>query len=327
MPVAMMVDTDGEVVWYFEYYMAGFNILGDLQYIEETETILISLTKGPNMAEIPAEEAIEIDLEGNLLWKSPEFANIYDEPGSWNHIYERLSDDSILMLRSNLAGTLLFQDVVNVDRDYNVLWSWRPLDHLNPPECDPSEWCDWIHCNSAAMFKDAGVVYLNSRNMSKYFKIDMNSGNVLWALGKDGDFTIETDEPNLWFEVAHDPEILSFDSDTILFYDNGSIERGFSRVIEYKLNFEKMTAEISFMFDGSEIDRMWFNEYWGDADSLSNGNIFVTAGDYQLYSNSRFFEVTREGEMVWELFMDKQEDWIVVLYNGHKFVPPLKQLD
>ncbi|HQO92256.1 MAG TPA: aryl-sulfate sulfotransferase, partial [bacterium] len=110
-------------------------------------------------------------------------------------------------------------------------------------------------------------------------------------------------------------------------FNNGSLERGFSRVIEYKLDFENMTAEISFIYDGTNDGRMWFTEYWGDADSLPNGNIFVTAGDYQLYSNSRLFEVTREGEVVWELFMDKQEDWIVALYNAQKFVPPLKRLD
>jgi len=326
-PVALMVDTEGEVVWYFEYYMAGFNVLGDMQFIDETSTIIISLTKGPNMAEIMAEEAIEIDLEGNLLWKSPEAANIYDEPGSWNHIYEWLSDDTILMLRANLESVIQFQNVVNVDRDYNVIWTWSPFDHFETPDCDPSSWCDWTHFNSVSMFKDAGVVYLNSRNMSKYFKIDMNSGNVVWTLGKDGDFTIETENTDPWFEVAHDPEIKSFDGDTVIFYDNGSLERGFSRVIEYKLNFEDMTAEVSFVYDGTNDGRMWFTEYWGDADSLPNGNIFVTAGDYQLYSNSRLFEVTREGEVVWELFMDKQEDWIVALYNAQKFVPPLKRLD
>lgn len=325
-PLAMMIDEDGYVVWYFEYYMSGFNVLGDLQYIEETSTILVSLTKGPNMADIPAEEAIEINLEGNLLWKSPESANMYDAPGSWNHIYERLKDDTIVMLRSNPAGTLLTQDIVNVDRNYQELWIWSPLDHLDPPSCDPSTWCDWTHSNAVSMFKDSGIVYLNSRNMSKYFKIDMDSGNVLWALGKDGDFTIETDDPHPWFEFAHDPEIMSFDGDAVIFYDNGSLERGYSRVIEYKLDFEEMTAEISFVYDGSNDGRMWFTEYWGDADSLPNGNIFVTAGDYQLYSDSRLFEVTREGEIVWELFMGKEEDWMYALYNAQKFVPKLTKI-
>ena len=326
MPVAMMMDTDGEIVWYFEYYMAGFNIFGDVQYIEETATIMISLCKGPNMADIPAEEAIEIDLEGNVIWKSPEFANIYDDPGSWNHIYERLSDDTILMLRSNLSGTLLFQDVVNVDRDYNKLWTWDPRDHLEAPECNPAEWCDWVHFNAAEMFEDAGVVYVNSRNLSQYFKIDMYSGDIVWTLGKGGDFVIDSDDPYPWFEVAHDPEIREFNGDTVLFYDNGSLERGFSRVIEYKLDFENMTAQISFVFDGSKIDRMWFNEYWGDADSLPSGNIFVTAGDYVPESTSRLFEINKDGEIVWELFMDKQEEWMVTLYNAQKFIPPLKRL-
>lgn len=324
-PVAMMVDTEGEIVWYFEYYMNGFNTIGDMQYIHETSTIMISLCKGPNMADIPAEEAIEIDLEGNVIWKSPELFNIYDDKGSWNHIYERLSDDTIVMLRANRAGTVLTQDIVNVDRDYNELWKWSFVDHFDPPFCDPSMWCDWEHANSISMFKDPGVVYLNSRNLSKYYKIDMYSSDVVWAFGKDADFTLETDNEHPWFEFAHDPEILEFNSDTIIFYDNGSLERGFSRVIEYKLNFELMTAEISFVYDGSKDGREWFTEYWGDADAMPNGNIFVTAGDYQLDNHSRLFEVNREGEMVWELYTEKGEDWMTSLYNAHKFVPPLKK--
>jgi len=325
-PIAFMMDTDGEIIWYFEYYMAGFNILGDLQYTEETSTILVSLVKGLNMEDIPAEEAIEIDLEGNILWKSREFPNVYGDDHSWHHTYEKLEDGTIVFLRRDMLGTLVSDMIVNVDSDYNELWKWRYLDHFEPPFCDPAVWCDWTHSNTVTMFKDAGVVYLNSRNMSKYFKIDMYSGNIVWTLGQDGDFTIEADEPNPWFEFAHDPEIKEFNGDTVIFYDNGSLERGFSRVIEYKLNFEEMTAEISFLFDGSEINKMWFNEYWGDADSLPNGNIFVTAGDYQLYSDSRFFEVTREGEIVWELFMGKEKDWMHTLYNAQKFVPPLKKL-
>jgi hypothetical protein len=326
-PLALMLDTEGEVVWYFEYYMAGFNILGDMQFIEENSTILISLTKGPNMAEIAAEEAIEIDIEGNVLWKSREFPNVYGDDNSWHHMYERLTDDTLVFFRRDLAGTLVSDRILNVDRDYNELWTWRYLDHFEAPECDPAEWCDWTHSNTVTMFKDEGVVYLNSRNMSKYLKIDMYSGDILWTFGKDGDFVIDSDDPNPWFEFAHDPEIRSFDDDTIIFYDNGSIERGFSRVIEYKLNFEEMTAEVSFVYDGSYDGKMWFTEYWGDADTLPGGNIFVTAGAYDLEQDSRLFEVTREGEVVWELFMDKQESWMYTLYNAQKFIPPLKQLD
>lgn len=242
-------------------------------------------------------------------------------------MYRQLPDGSFVFFNLVFSETTVGDRIINVDAGYNELWSWNYMDHFEPPGCTPDKWCDWTHSNSVSMFKEKNVVYLNSRNFSQYLKIDMITGNVLWKFGKDGDFTLKTDNPDPWFEFAHDPEIKNFDSDTIIFYDNGSVERGYSRVIEYKLNFEEMTAEISFIYDGSNDERIWFAEYWGDADSLPNGNIFVTAGLYDLSQDSRFFEVTRDGEIVWELFMGKEEDWMYTLYNAQKFIPPLKQPD
>ncbi|MGI6395035.1 MAG: aryl-sulfate sulfotransferase [bacterium] len=322
--LATMVDTDGKVVWYFEYDMAGSNHLGDLQYIEKTETILISLSKGLNMADIPAEEAIEIDLEGNIIWKSKETLFVKGEAGSWHHIYNLLPDDTIVYLTLEFSNALISDTIVNIDRDYNELWKWRYLDHLEPPFCSGSEWCDWTHSNFVTMLKDEGVVYLNSRNLSSFFKIDMESGNILWTFGKDGDFALSSDVEHPWFEYAHAPKITG---DRVLFYDNGSFERGYSRVIEYKLDFEEKRAEISFTYDGSNDGNKWFTEFWGDADNLPNGNIFVTAGTHDLSEDSRLFEITREGEKVWELLMAKEETWMYILYNSQKFTPPLKKIE
>ncbi|MGI6395036.1 MAG: aryl-sulfate sulfotransferase [bacterium] len=323
-PLALMVDTDGEVVWYFEYYMNGFNILGDLSYIEKSESILIGLTKAPNMSEIPAEEAIEIDLEGNVLWKSRPFPNVYGDEHSWHHTYQLLEDDTIVFLRSEFIGPLISDKIVNVNRDYDELWGWRYLDHLEQPFCTGPDWCDWTHSNTVIMLKNENTTYLNSRNMSSLFKIDMESGEILWTFGRDGGFVLSSDIEHPWFEYAHAPKIAG---NKILFYDNGTFDRGFSRVIEYEVDFENLKAETTFSYDGSEDGGMWFSEYWGDADYLPNGNILVTAGIYDLSGYSRIFEITKEGEKVWDFFMQKEETWMYSLYNSQKFVPPLKTLD
>jgi hypothetical protein len=87
-----------------------------------------------------------------------------------------------------------------------------------------------------------------------------------------------------------------------------------------------MTAEISFEFDGLQTGDWWFAEFWGDVDHLENGNILVTSGQHDLNQESRIFEVTREGEIVWNLFLEKHENWMISAFNSQKFVPPLKQL-
>ena len=320
-PIAVMLDAEGKVVWYFEYYMSGFNVIGDVQYIDETSTILMSLSKGPNMADIPAEEAIEIDLEGSVIWKSHEILSVHNGPNSWHHIYDRVSDNSLVMLKPEIIGNVVSDKVLNLDREYNELWSWKYSDHFEVPECPASEICDWTHSNHVNMYPDERTAYLNSRNFSSLFRIDMDTGEIVWTFGKDGDFTMISDHPDPWFEFGHAPKLSGINRNEILFYDNGSDERGYSRVIKYRIDEEAMTAEVIFEFDGSKIGRQWFTPFWGDVDNMDNGNIVVTAGNFENQEESRIFEITPDGEIVWEIVLvqPQQEDMMISLYNSCKF--------
>jgi len=323
--VLLMLDNDGEIVWYYEYISKGFSILGDVQYIKKTGTILIGVEKGENMIDIPAEEAVEIDIEGTVIWKSRELANVYSDKNSWHHIYELLEDDTIVMLRCEFIGNVISDLIVNIDRNYNELWVWQYKDHFQVPECDPQEICDWTHSNSVSMFREQKIAYLNSRNRSQFYKIDMETGEIIWTFGKGGDFTMLSDIPDPWFELAHDPEILTFNDDEILFYDNGTPERGYSRAIKYRIDDVNMTAEVIFNFDGSDENR-WYTEYWGDADTMENGNTFIAAGEFEEGDPSKFIEVSSQGEVVWELLFPETEELKVILYNSCKFKPELKML-
>ena len=330
-PVAVMVDTDGEVVWYYEYNQWYLSSFGDVAWNPENQTILIALTKDSSAADSLAEEAIKIDLEGNIVWKSPETESYYYGPGSWNHAYYMMKDGSVTFPQVIYDGCIVTDRIVNLDADtYEELWNWDYRDYFEKPDCSENTtsdvWLDWTHTNSVSMFKEDGIVYVNSRNFSTFFKIDMTSGDIVWRLGKDGDFTFTGDNTNPWFEFAHDPEINGVNGNKIIFYDNGTAERGFSRIVEYTIDETEMTAEMTFEFDGKDLGKSWWSEYWGDADRLANDNIFVTAGFYDMQQISKFFEVTHDGEVVWELFFEMDNDWQVSLYKADKFVPPLEFL-
>jgi len=316
-PIAMAYDNSGKLVWYYEFEDFSDVVIGDLQYIENSGTIMIGLSKWDSLLEIPLEEAVEIDIEGNIVWRSIKIAGVYADLSSWHHIYEKQPDRSIVFLKHELLNNIVYDCIINIDGDYNELWKWRSIDHIEPPACD-LEYCDWTHANTVSMFKDKGVAYINSRNLSTYYKIDMDSGKIIWRLGENGDFKMLSDNPDPWFKFAHDPEPSNKDADTVLFYDNGSVERNRSRIIEYKLDTEKMTAEIIFEYDGSATGSEWFTEYGGDADRLGNGNIFVTAGDASLNKETKVFEITADGELVWEMVLEKHVDWQVNIYNSQK---------
>ena len=327
--VIFMVDTDGFVIWYFEHSLAGFAVLTDAEYHKDTKTVFAGMEKGLNMAEIPAEEGLEIDLEGNILWKSPDIASYSYSEAGWHHDYKLLDDGTILFLQGVYRGMMVTDRIVNVDRNYNELWSWGYLDspdYFNLPECADShdDWCDWTHTNTALMFKDENAAYFNSLWLG-FFKMDISTKNVVWKFGKDGDFSILSDHIYPWTDCTHDPKITGSSKKRLLFFDNGMAERFYSRIIEYELDEEAMTAEITFEFDGIDSGHGWFaRRGWGDADYLENGNIFVTKGWVDKDQNSSLFEVTRDGRVVWELYTEQNDDFMVEVYNADKFVPPLE---
>ena len=330
-PVAVMVDTEGEVVWYYEYYTWYASAFGDVAWNPDKQTILIGLIKDTSAYDSLAEEAIEIDIEGNIVWESPGIMSYYYGPGSWNHAYYMMKDGSVTFPQVIYDECVVTDRVVNLDSgNYNENWAWDYRDFFEKPDCSANTsgdfYIDWTHTNSVSMFKEDGIVYVNSRNFSTFFKIDMSSGAIIWRLGKDGDFTFIGDNENPWFELAHEPEINGVNGNKVILFDNGTAERGFSRIVEYAIDETNMTAEMIFEFDGKDLGKGWWSEYWGDADRLENDNIFVTAGFYDMEQTSRFFEVTHEGEVVWELFLEKADDWQVSLYKADKFVPPLEFL-
>lgn len=326
----VMIDNDGFPVWYYEHDTPGFADLEDPEFIKETNHIFVGVHKYPSMAEIPVEDGIEIDLEGNIIWKSPEIAGSYYSETSWHHDYKLLDDGTILFLQAIYDNNVITDRIVNVDRDYNELWNWGypdSPDYFNTITCvDPeAEWCDWTHSNTAFPDKDKRFIYFNARRLG-FYKMDMATKEIVWKFGKDGNFTMLSDNIYPWPDYPHDPKIRE-DGKALLFYDNAWEERTYSRVIEYIFDEDSMTAEISFEFDGFSSGRGWLAPAWGDADYLENGNIFVTKGMVSRPENSSLFELTRDGQVVWELYTEMNDDFMVEIYNADKFVPPLEFLD
>ena len=333
-PLLVMVDNDGFVVWYFSYDVPGTAYLEDPKFIKRSNTVFMGVHKYPVLKELPFHEGMEIDLEGNVVWKSPDTTNYYYLDGSWHHDYKLLDDDTIIWLKAQHVDNLLSNKIVvtdrimNVDRDYNELWSWGYLDsfdYFNDITCaEPDqEYCDWTHTNAVSTDSEKRFVYFNSRRIG-FYKMDMYTREILWKFDKD-DFTMLSQHEFPWPDYPHDPKVKE-DGKTILFYDNSWNDRSYSRVIEYVIDEENMTAVISFEYDGFSDGRAWLAPAWGDVDYLENGNFFVTKGLVLRPENSSLFELTRDGRVVWELYTEQNDDFMVLLYNSDKFVPPLEFL-
>jgi len=68
-----------------------------------------------------------------------------------------------------------------------------------------------------------GSLLVSLRNQDWIVKIDYGNnsgtGNVVWRLGLQGDFSVVSNDPLPWFSHQHDIE---FDGTTFELYDNGN---------------------------------------------------------------------------------------------------------
>ena len=286
----VILDRNGEVVWYHHYREGELGFAGQVAQLVDDYHIMV----GPA---VPAEQpVVEIDLRGQVHWEGPiQSVNVLGD-GQLHHVLERLDNGHTMLIAFEEGDEVLGDEVLEFDGAGELVWSWGTLDHLDPhPER--------IHANALHVDVDADVLYLNSYEQSVAWKIDRDTGTILWTLGAGGDFAPDPDAAEPWFNSAHGLKVLP--DNHILFYDNGDPERGYTRVIELALDETTMESTLVWEYPGELADDPWFAYSWGDADRLDNGNTLVNAGSGPLSPDeeqSRIFEVTPGGEVVWQVW-------------------------
>ena len=98
-------------------------------------------------------------------------------------------------------------------------------------------------------------------------------------------------------------------------------------MVEYQLDESAMTAAIVWEFPGSfDVDPWytdeWYTEIWGGAYRLENDNVLIAAGTRTEGQQSRVFEVTDDGRVVWELIFPVAGGEVVGIYKAKRISPP-----
>lgn len=124
-----------------------------------------------------------VDWEGHILWEG-NFFNHHEFnpfPGKTGHFLAFTGEKTA-------CGTEFNSQVV-VEHDLKTkkhVWEWRLCEHWMPPEIIK----DWSHLNTIDVFPDGDALLLSSRNQNTLFKVSYPEGELLWALGEQGDFTL-----------------------------------------------------------------------------------------------------------------------------------------
>ncbi|KAJ6088433.1 hypothetical protein N7486_009694 [Penicillium sp. IBT 16267x] len=180
-----------------------------------------------------------------------------------------------------------------------LLWSWRAIDHLDTgafaahPHYPRGH---WPLINSVA-FNSGGNIIASTRNASSVFIIERATGKLIWTVSA----------PTVCQQ--HCAHQINEEGD-ILVLDNGVFRPGisvpFSRAVVLSPEKEVKWEYKVFSTGGLGL----FTPFMGSAEQLKNGNVLVCEA-----ATGRTFEVTADGDMVWEFVVPQLKDYKGVMVD------------
>ena len=268
-------------------------------------------------------DVLRLDWDSNLIWRS--------EIDS-HHELTPLPDGGLLVaareMHMHRRLRVRFPAIVRLDEAGREIGRWSAYDHLDEikrtfdqrsfidtildsllaERIDPETWepltalaestkteidawplrYDQFHLNTISIIPETSVgradrrfetgnMLICFRNINQIAVLAGDTGEVLWVWG-EGDL-----------EWPHHPTVV--EGGNILIFDNGT-RRKYSRVIE----LNPLTEEIEWEYLG-DPPGSFFTPTKGSSQRLPNGNTLICEGD-----GGRCFEITRDGEIVWEWY-------------------------
>jgi len=269
-------------------------------------------------------------LNGAMLWNMETGEYRYTHIRGHHEFEYNPNDNTIFTLNltyEEIEGDYYrFDEVQEYALNGTLIWKLDLHDFI-----DLSHWCqyhdreggknDVTHANSIFYDADEDTIILNVRNTNTFYKIDHATGEIIWALGEHGDFTLMDRfgrERTSLFYHAHSIE--QIDDNRFIIFDNDlhnqTKQYSFrSRILEIEIDEEAMIAQEVWSWTG---DLSYFSAWWGDADRLANGNRLGTFGTEIKYAGpygARLVEVNDEGEIVWEMSFINTDDIIYGVYR------------
>jgi Arylsulfotransferase (ASST) len=189
-----------------------------------------------------------------------------------------------------------------------LLFEWRSMDHVGLDETygklgEDRDYpgIDYFHINSIDVDHDDNLL-ISARETSTVYKIDRNTGEIIWRLGgKKSDFEMAE---GTRFAFQHDARRLP--DGTISIFDNGSLvfENGLPKAVEESraiiLDPDEREMKATLVHEYTHPDEQHAHAA-GNAQVLPNGNVFVGWGRALAVS-----EFSREGELLFDLRLPPQ---------------------
>ena len=281
----------------------------------------------------------EIDPFGNVLWFYKCWADHdFYLPENGNLLIHYIEDKEAPAIG---PGKIRCPRIIEVTPQRDVVWEWWGEEHLEeltrlagiefPLDKQGRRLFDWAHSNTCQVIgenrtslKDPrfrpGNILISYCNLNTIGVIDKETGQIVWAWG-----------PGI-LDGQHNPQML--ENGNLLIFDNGT-DRGYSRIIELDPLSEKVVWEYN---DKDSDPLRFYSPFISGVQPLPNENVFVCQGAYfrrdlmsRFYHSfsksllrretmsSRLFEVTREGQIVWDCTLTANGKSLYGVYQATRY--------
>ena len=263
---------------------------GNYGYLLKNGNLFVASTTEPGPPYPPKGGLMqEIDWDGKVVWEYCDDYQHHDfrQLDNGNLIYlgwEVLPENYTSRIKGGIPGSEadagIWGDYIReVNRAGETVWEWHIYDHVDPekyPLPDHAHRQEYAHANTLAPTAD-GNLLVCLRQIDLVILIDKASGEIIW----------ERQDRN--WGGPHDPQEL--ENGNILIFANRDGQRPLgSQIIE----FDRHSGETVWAYQGNPT-HSFFSHFISGAQRLWSGNTLICEGLW-----GRLFEVTPDGEIVWE---------------------------
>lgn len=285
-----LIDLNGRFVNYWEmgYKPGGYGELlpnGHLLYVGKLGDSALDLEGAAGIL-------LEADWDGKVVWE-------YRDPYLHDACY-RMRNGNTLVVKwvpvpneiavkvkggnrgTERRGVMWGDAILEITPEGRVVWEWIAHEHLDPvadnrcPLCPRNE---WLHADACVELPDGNILTCFMKSNSVAI-IDKETGDIKWQWGTN--------------DLAHPHSPTMLDNGNILLFDNGihlcGITMGNSRVLEV----DPDSNEIVWSYK-EDLDLVFYSSIMGNCQRLPNANTLVCES-----TTGRLFEITPQGEVVWE---------------------------
>lgn len=261
---------------------------------------------------------VELDWNGEVVWQYQDPALHHDHCRLRNGntmllFWEPLADHLARQIQGGAAAggePMLGDGLREVSPAGETVWEWHASEHLDPAVdviCPLERRHEWSHGNAVEELPD-GNLMVSFRQLDTLAVIDRANGNFTWKWGRGV------------ISHQHDPNPLP--NGNLLLFDNGT--HGLDMPSSRALEVNRDSGEVVWEYHGTP-KVSFFSPHISGVQRLGNGNTLICEG-----GSGRLFEVTPEGEAVWEYLnpysFRHRDEMGSFVFRAHRYAPHSLQL-